>query len=123
MARRFGGQPVITEGAGPLLGPAPTDIQRHVFDQELQRAVQAHEKQSGYRSHGSRSAADVLDERCGPFDWSSFGSRGYELLREEGERAGFNGRNTPTPDEANPSGGEYEKRYEPARRRLSRASA
>lgn len=50
------------------------------------RAVEAARTASG-EFRGTRSD-EVLEERLGPFDWSSFDSPGYALLRDINERAG-----------------------------------
>lgn len=65
---------------------------------------------------------EVLEDRLGPLDWSSFTGRGYRLLRalhaRLSEREGPTGG---TPDGAKAPGAKYEAAYSRARERLVRA--
>ena len=64
----------------------------------------------------------VLEARLGPLDWSSFGGRGYRLLRAVHARtSGVSGPKGETPDRVEMAGARYEAVYLRARARLSGA--
>jgi hypothetical protein len=85
------------------------------------RAVRAGERASWGFGRGP-SAAEVLEARLGPFDWSRFGSPGYALLREVHRRVSeWSGPTGGRPDGVEAAGAKYEDATLPARARLSRA--